>query len=199
MRDVDANLKSFYNDEMQDRAGRALGDERGHRVRAFTDHLRAQGAEALLEVGCGAGRDGLILVESGCDYTGVDLSSTAVQMCRDLGLNALEATATGLPFIDNVFDAAWSMSTLMHLPGDGFDRAIRELRRVVRPGGVVEIGVWGHTDNREWTSPDGRYFKHRSDEQLQDVLQDLGQVAAFDTWDWFEDGGHYQWARVITR
>lgn len=199
MRDVDANLKSFYNDEMQDRAGRALGDERGRRVRAFTDHLRAQEAEALLEVGCGAGRDGLILSESGCDYTGVDLSSTAVQMCRDLGLNALEGTATGLPFMDNVFDAAWSMSTLMHLPGDGFDRAIRELRRVVRPGGVVEIGVWGHTDNREWTSPDGRYFKHRSDEQLQDVLQDLGQVAAFDTWDWFDDGGHYQWARVITR
>ena len=199
MSEVDANLKSFYNNEMEDRARRALGDERESRVRAFTDRLHAQGAQALLEVGCGAGRDGVILSKSGCRYTGVDLSSIAVQTCLGLGLDAVEATATSLPFADNTFDAAWSMSTLMHLPGDDFDQAIREIRRVVRPGAVVEIGVWGHTSNREWTSPDGRYFKHRSDEQLQHVLCNLGQVAAFDTWDWFDDGGHYQWARVIAR
>lgn len=199
MSDIDASLRSFYDNELGDRARRALGDEREARVRAFTDHLHAHGAKALLEVGCGAGRDGLILCRSGCDYIGVDLSSTAVQTCRDLGLHAVQATATSLPFLDNAFDAAWSMSTLMHLPGDGFDQAIRELRRVVRPGAVVEIGVWGHTSNREWISPDGRYFNHRSDEQLQDVLLDLGQVAAFDTWDWRDDGGHYQWARIFTR
>jgi SAM-dependent methyltransferase len=197
--DIDANLKSFYNNEMGDRARRTLGDEREHRVRAFTDHLHARGAKELLEVGCGAGRDGLILSESGCNYTGIDLSSAAVQTCRDLGLHAVEAAATSLPFVDNTFDAAWSMSTLMHLPGDGLDQAIRELRRVVRPGAVVEIGVWGHTTNREWTSPDGRYFNHRSDELLQHTLRDLGQVVAFDTWDWFDDGGHYQRARVIAQ
>lgn len=32
------------------------------------------------------------------------------------------------------------MSTLMHLPGDGMATALSELKRVVRPGGVVEIG-----------------------------------------------------------
>ena len=99
---------------------------------------------------------------------------------------------------DRSFDAAWSMSTLMHLPGDGFALALHELGRVLRPGGTVEIGVWGHTSNREWTSPDGRYFNHRSDEQFQHELHALGDVVAFDTWDWREDGGHYQWARVVT-
>jgi SAM-dependent methyltransferase len=122
-----------------------------------------------------------------------------VQTCRDLGLDAVEASAVALPFDGNAFDAAWSMSTLMHLPGDGFPLTVHELARVVRPGGTVEIGVWGHTSNREWTSPDGRYFNHRSDAQLQHELHALGDVVASDTWDWCEDGGHYQWARVVTR
>ena len=199
MSGVEESLKAYYAGEMKDRAGRALGHDRTDRVRTFTDHLRASRAQALLEVGCGAGRDGLILSESGCAYTGVDLSPAAVQTCRDRGLNALEASAIDLPFNDDSFDAAWSMSTLMHLPGDGFARAVRELGRVVRAGGTVEIGVWGHTSGREWTSPDGRYFNHRSDEQFQHDLHALGNVVAFDTWNWFEDGGHYQWARVVAR
>jgi SAM-dependent methyltransferase len=134
----------------------------------------------------------------GVDYTGVDVSSSAVRICRDLGLDAVEASATALPFATDAFDAAWSMSTLMHLPGDGFARALAELARVVRPRGVVEIGVWGHTETREWTSPDGRYFYQRSDEDLCRELQLLGRLEAFDTWGRWEDGGHYQWARLRT-
>lgn len=199
MNRVEESLKAYYAGEMEDRAGRALGDDRTDRVGAFTDYLRASGAQALLEVGCGAGRDGLILSESGCAYTGVDLSPAAVQTCRDRGLSAVEASALDLPFDDDSFDAAWSMSTLMHLPEDGFSRAVQELGRVVRSGSTVEIGVWGHTSSREWTGPDGRYFNHRSDQQLQDDLHVLGNVVAFDTWSWFEDGGHYQWARVVAR
>ena len=150
------------------------------------------------EVGCGAGRDGLALVGSGCAYTGVDLSPAAVRICRERGLAAVEGSATDLPFAPDSFDAVWSMSTLMHLPGDGFTLAIHELSRVARRGAIVEIGVWGHTTNREWTSPDGRYFNHRTDDQLHDELQALGDVVSFDTWNWFEDGGHYQCARVVT-
>ena len=190
-------LKTFYATEMQDRAVRPLGDERTARVTAFVEHLGAVQAPTVLEVGCGAGRDGLVLTASGCAYTGVDLSPAAVQICRDRGLHVLEASATNLPFADDSFDAAWSMSTLMHLPGSGLDQAIGELGRVVKPGGPVEIGVWGHTSNREWTKADGRYFKHRSDEELQETLRALGDVVAFETWDWFDDGGHYQFARVV--
>ena len=83
---------------MKDRADRALGDNRTDRVRTFTEHLCANQARTLLEVGCGAGRDGLILSESGCAYTGIDLSPVAVQTCRDKGLNAVEASAIDLPF-----------------------------------------------------------------------------------------------------
>lgn len=194
---VDEDLKAFYSVEMEDRVGRALDPERAERVRAFADHLRSSGARTVLEVGCGAGNDGLVLSGSGCAYTGVDLTPAAVRICRDRGLDAVEASAVDLPFADDSFDAAWSMSTLMHLPADGLAQALSELRRVVRSGCTVEIGVWGHRIPGERTRPDGRYFRHRSDEQLQEELRVLGPVVAFDTWKWDAEGKHYQWARVV--
>ncbi len=122
-----------------------------------------------------------------------------MRICRDLGLAAVEASATALPFADDSFDAAWSMSTLMHLTGDGFGQAVRVLVRVLQPGGIVEIGVWGHTQTREWIAPDGRFFNQRSDSELLRELRPLGGVEAFETWGGEDGGGHYQWVRVRTR
>lgn len=151
----------------------------------------------MLEVGCGPGRDGAALDAAGFEYTGVDLSPVAARICREQGLSAREADATSLPFATDSFDAAWSMSTLMHLPGDGFAQAIDELKRVVRPGGMVEIGVWGDVQDNERPHPgDGRYFRRRTDGNLRAELEVLGVVVDFDTWAWSDGGMHYQWARV---
>ena len=196
MGEIEERLKAYYETEMAARAGRPLGRERESHVRQFAGDLRDGGARRVLEVGCGAGRDVLILASSGCAYTGVDLSVAAVRTCLERGLDAVEASATSLPFDTDSFDAAWSMSTLMHLPGDGFSEAVQELGRVVRPTGIVEIGVWGHLVSREWTHPDGRYFRQRTDDELVGELTAIGEVEALDTWDWADGGGHYQCARL---
>ena len=44
-----------------------------------------------------------------------------------------------LPYPDNSFDAAYTVSVLEHIPGEGDGEALRELVRVVRPGGVVVV------------------------------------------------------------
>ena len=46
-----------------------------------------------------------------------------------------------LTYADGSFDAAYSVSVLEHIPADGDSAAIRELMRVVRPGGVVVVTV----------------------------------------------------------
>ena len=89
------------------------------------------------------------------------------------------------------------MSTLMHLPAEGMVTALSELKRVVRAGGFVEIGVWGGDQDREWTDDHDRYFYSRTDHQLQSMLAVIGEVVEFAVWSQFDDGGHYQWARVL--
>ena len=197
MTEHEARLREYYDREMAERDRRPLGEQRETRVAGFAGLCTEQGRVSVLEVGCGAGRDGRILAAAGLAYTGVDLSRAAVELCRAHGLDAHQASALDLPFEDDAFDAAWTMSTLMHLEGDGIVTALAEVQRVVRPGGLLEVGVWGGDEAREWVDEGGRYFRSRTDAGLVTLLAAVGEVTAFDTWSRFEDGGHYQWARVV--
>ena len=197
MTSIEQRLRAYYDEEMAQRAQRPLGAEREARLAGFVRHCRDTGLASVVEVGCGAGRDGAVLAGSGLAYRGLDLTAAAVELCRGLGLDAVVGSATELPYATNEFDAGWSMSTLMHLPGDGFELALDELRRVIRSGGVLEVGLWGADENREWTDPGGRYFRARTDDELRRLLGAVGEVTEFATWSRFDDGGHYQWARVV--
>ena len=191
--------RAFYDLELPTRVARPVSGRRAEQLQAFIVACRERGLTSVVEVGCGAGRDGVLLDTAGLAYVGVDLSPVGVRLCRDAGLDAREASATALPFADGSFDCGWSMSTLMHLPGEEMDAAVAELGRVVRPGGLLEVGVWGADDDGTWVDEHGRFFQQRSDESFRELLGSVGTVEAFDTWDHFADGGHYQWARVAVR
>lgn len=151
----------------------------------------------MLEVGAGAGHDGAFVHEADLAYTGVDLSAVGARLCKTRGLEAVQASATALPFGADSFDAAWSMSTLMHLPGEDILAALHELHRVVRPGGLLEIGVWGADVDGVYIDDQGRHFRQRTDAQIAELLRQVGNLVAFKTWNHLSGGGHYQWGRVV--
>lgn len=195
-RTIERQLLAYYADEMAERASRPLEAGRLQHVRAFADLLRAAGAATVLEIGCGAGRDGTILAGSGASYLGTDISPEAVRISREQGLEARVASATDLPLPDGSVDAVWSMSTLMHLTDRQFDAALAEIARVVSPGGIVELGVWGREPALASFDEHGRYFNRRTDKALREAVAAVGEVEAFDTWHHGEDGHRYQWARI---
>ena len=81
--------------------------------------------------------------------TGVDISREFLDHGRELAgkaglskqLTLREGDMNDLPFEDDSFDWAWSMSCVGYNPGDPMP-ALKELVRVVRPGGTVAILVW---------------------------------------------------------
>ncbi len=81
-----------------------------------------------LEVGCGRGSMQNIVA----DYVGIDVATTAGRYI-DKPFSA--SSATYLPFQDNSFDALWSIWTFEHVPD--LEQALREVRRVVKPGGLL--------------------------------------------------------------
>ena len=95
--------------------------------------------QKCLEVGCGRG-EFQDLVE---DYTGVDLSRSAARCLRK---PFVPSDAARLPFEDRRFDAVWSIAVLEHLPEP--DVALMEMRRVLRPGGLLFLKVAWHC--RPW-------------------------------------------------
>jgi SAM-dependent methyltransferase len=199
-----AALASYYDSEVDDRATRALSDQREDHRDLFIDAVTNDGARSVLEIGCGPGIDATALAGAGLDYTGIDLSFAAVAMCRGKGLRVCTASAVDLPFTDNAFDAAWTMSTLLHLDDVEFESALREVRRVMRPGGLLAIGLWGdhvtseqHLADKTGQRPP-RYFRFRSDHDLRHALAELGQIEQWVTWTADLSPYHYQWALVRT-
>lgn len=81
-----------------------------------------------LEVGCGRG----VYQDFVEDYTGVDIADTARAY---LHKPFFRASATELPFEDSTFDAVWTVWVLEHVPD--CERALTEIRRVLKPGGIV--------------------------------------------------------------
>src|SRR6185369_13461701 len=66
------------------------------------------------------------------NYVGLDISTSAQRYYHK---PYVLASATAMPFHDNEFDAAWTIWVLEHVPNP--ESALREMRRVVKPGGVI--------------------------------------------------------------
>src|SRR4029077_11037019 len=74
---------------------------------------------------------------------GVDISEEALQFCRKRGLvNVHNADLLKLPFADDHFDVVTALDVLEHLDDD--TGALREFRRVLRPGGRIFIFAPAH-------------------------------------------------------
>lgn len=89
----------------------------------------------VLEVGCGTGLLLARIQEFARSARGVDLSPGMLAKARERGLDVHEGSATDLPFPDASFDVACSFKVLPHVRDVGL--ALREMARVVRPGGSV--------------------------------------------------------------
>ena len=89
----------------------------------------------VLDVGCGPGTISADMVERGCDVIGVDAAADVVAKARELGVDARVGDAYALDFADDSFDVVHAHQTLQHVARPV--EVLRELRRVVKPGGVV--------------------------------------------------------------
>lgn len=130
-----------------------LADRTASREAAFLlPHLRA--GMQVLDVGCGPGSITIGLAEAVApgQVVGIDIQPATVERARDLaakrGVNNVRfetADIYALPFPDHTFDAVFANAALMHLREPM--RALVELRRVLRPGGIVGVRDqdWGAT------------------------------------------------------
>jgi SAM-dependent methyltransferase len=109
----------------------------------------------ILDVGAGTGATSLALRRFG-RVLGIDLSPEAMEIARDRGLTVARMDATALALPDASFDVVVALDVLEHLEDDA--ACVRELVRVLRPGGVLLVTVpaykwlWSSHDvaNRHW-------------------------------------------------
>ena len=100
------------------------------------DAIVAEQPLRVLEVGPGTGAFAARIAAAlpGVRLTAIDQSARFVELSRARGVDAREGDAQDLPFGDESFDVVAALWMLYHVPD--VDRAIAEIRRVLRPGGL---------------------------------------------------------------
>lgn len=121
--------KKFYDREYTGEKYMSAAIPKWPEVANFVRDFKLEGAKCV-EIGCGRGEHQELVT----DYTGVDLSDSAGAHIH-APKKFVQASATALPFADSTFDAAWTIWTIEHVPEP--DKAMAELRRVLKPGGLL--------------------------------------------------------------
>jgi len=171
----------------------AHGDAPFDRIIPFS----ALSGRDVLEIGCGMGLHSELMARAGARLTAIDISETSVEATQrrfalaGLGADIRRMDAGALAFPDESFDFVWSWGVIHHSAATA--AILREIARVLRPGGEVRfmvynidgmsayaalmrdylVGFWrGRTlDECLWGRSDGFMARHYSKDSLGDLAR----------------------------
>lgn len=116
-------------------------------------HLAVRRGDAVVDLGSPKDLAVLLARRHGCRVTALDILESAITLSARYAaaqgvagqepgqVDSRVADGRALAFPDGSFGAAYSVSVLEHIPGEGDAAAVRELARVLRPGGRLAITV----------------------------------------------------------
>lgn len=145
------------------------------------DHAHIAREAEVLDIGSSTGTNLRLLKSLGFSrVTGLDQSEEAIRYCAEKGLGEVRrGDACALPFPDKSFDLVLATDIIEHVEDD--EQALREIARVLKPGGRVLLSVpafpslWGLQD---------RVAQHKR-RYLSPVLRALVEQSGLEVRDWF--------------
>ena len=130
---------------------------------------------ALLEIGSGSGREAIEWIRMGYRYTGIDPSTTLIQIAKQTEPKGhyFLTSVYQMPFQPNTFDAFSSWALLPHAPKERVGTALDAIRK------VLKLDAWGLIAMREGEGEKqeqatGRWFSYYAQDEFEKILKERG-------------------------
>ena len=118
--------------------------------------LDIQAGDEVLELGCGVGRIGRELAPLCRHWTGVDISENmlghaANRLADRPNVSFHQLTRTSLDMLaEDSIDKAYSIAVFCHMDKEDLYLYLQELKRVIRPGGLIFVETWNLSSEIGW-------------------------------------------------
>ncbi len=179
----------WYDKNASEYAERVDNINTSLQISKFCSYLK-EGADLVLDAGCGSGRDAFNLHQQGLRVFGVDISTGLLRYAKSKypDIDFIHADLRDLPFKDNLFSGVWCQAALLHLPEiRDVKTTLEEFYRVLAADGVLYVSVKKKLKKidaefvRDSLSGAERFFRYFSLEEILQLLQEAGfQILAED-------------------
>lgn len=167
----------------------SVGRDTADAIRAILQRLgrSLEEFESVLDFGCGCGRTLIWLARDarGTTFYGTDVDEEAIAWCRAHIPDArfeVNGPVPPMAYPDERFDLIFGISVLTHLSEEHQSLWLRDLRRVVKPGGLVLLSMHGESAWNWLTESEKRElrrtgFLFKTSPKLQGILPDWYHTA----------------------
>ncbi|MFD2042971.1 class I SAM-dependent methyltransferase [Ornithinibacillus salinisoli] len=183
MNSIKNDLVDSYNKQAIHRDKSFSPDWKKRERNYFLKHLYNNNKRTLLEIGAGTGKDSLFFKENGLDTRSIDISPEMIKLCKSKGLHAEVMSFDSLDFPNNHFDAVWALNCLLHVPKKNLPEVLAEISRVLKPTGLIFIGIYGGKYFEGVWEEDSyepkRFFSFYDHDSIKEVLTEFFDIEYF--------------------
>lgn len=185
---------SYYDENAEEFCKNTLGADMSFCRDKFLQYLKI--GAAILDAGCGSGRDSVAFRQLGYHVTAMDASP---KICREaekvLGQKVLCKTFEELDN-ENAYDGIWACASLLHVPKDRMPEVLYRLKRALKDGGILYASF---KYGEEEKVVNGRLFSYYNEQSIKELMVENGfeVLELFVTQDVRKDRHEEKWVNVV--
>jgi SAM-dependent methyltransferase len=163
----------YYNQRAEDFRVGTRDHDVSQNIAALLGHLEGRPPYAILDFGCGPGRDLKAFTELGHVAVGLDGAARFAEMARaDTGCEVWQQDFLELDLPQARFDGVFANASLFHVPTRELARVLRQLHDTLKPGGVLFSSNPRGRNEEGWNQ--GRYGAYHDLETWRTRMADAG-------------------------
>ena len=170
-------MQNYYDAHAKEYAELTVKADMSPAYDKFLRYLPA--GAAVLDAGCGSGRDSLFFLQKGYDVTMLDASAGMCRSAEELtGRQALCMPFSEINF-ETRFDGIWACASLLHVSETELENVLAKFHRALKQDGVL-YASWKYGEAER--SDGERFYCDMTEEKLQNVLAHAGLFDCLECW-----------------